>query len=333
MNISKRYQPGGVASFTTNKLAYKIFGKNNGQDESNLGRWVWTKYQGKDGKILRVVTVYRPVKKGEGGSQSTYKQHLRWLVKNKDDRDPRTALMEDLSLQIEEWRDKGESIVVMGDFNEDVRSNNMREWRESLGLREVLLDTVGVENAPSTFDKGKLPIDSIMCSANIEVTKAGYMPFGEGVGDYIPLMIDINERSVFGNSGAPSSKLRARKLKLNDPRIIKKYLHLLDKFYEKHHIYQKIYDLNQTPVRYPLQPQIATLYEAIDLIRVEGMRYAEKDAVNSMLVKYHGAQQLVPPNTTLNYGLWLQEGVGGARSIPGQSLGKKERRDMMEKPT
>ena len=276
VNISKRYQPGGVASFTTNKLAYKIFGKNNGQDESNLGRWVWTKYQGKDGKILRVVTVYRPVKTGGGGSQSTYKQHLRWLVKNKDDRDPRTALMEDLSLQIEEWRDKGESIVVMGDFNEDVRSNNMREWRESLGLREVLLDTVGVENAPSTFDKGKLPIDSIMCSANIAVTKAGYMPFGEGVGDHRPLMIDINERSVFGNSGAPSSKLRARKLKLNDPRIIKKYLHLLDKFYEKHHIYQKIYDLNQTPVRYPLQPQIATLYEAIDLIRVEGMRYAEK---------------------------------------------------------
>ena len=44
-NISTRFQPGGVASFTINKLAYKITDK--GIDESGLGRWAWTNYQGK----------------------------------------------------------------------------------------------------------------------------------------------------------------------------------------------------------------------------------------------------------------------------------------------
>ena len=92
------------------------------------------------------------------------------------------------------------------------------------------------------------------------------MSFGEGAGDHRPLVIGINERPVFGNSGAPSSKLRARKLKLNDPRIIKNYLYLLNKVYEKHKIFQKLYDLNQTPVYYPLQPEIVKLYKAIDLI-------------------------------------------------------------------
>ena len=56
--ISKRYQPGGVASFTKNKLAYKIMGK--GIDMSNLGRWSWTTFQGKEGRVLRVITAYRP---------------------------------------------------------------------------------------------------------------------------------------------------------------------------------------------------------------------------------------------------------------------------------
>ena len=78
---------------------------------------------------------------------------------------------------------------------------------------------MGEESAPSTYDIGSSLIDSIMCSANIEVIKAGYLPFGEGTGDHRPLVVDICEGSVFGNTKAPSSQLRARKLKMNDPRI------------------------------------------------------------------------------------------------------------------
>ena len=107
----------------------------------------------------------------------------------------------------------------MGDFDEDIRFEHMKEWRESLGLREILIATVGEETAPSTYNKGSNPIDSIMCSANIEVIKAGYLPFGEGAGDHRPPVVDICEGSVFGNTKAPSSQLRARKLKMNDPRI------------------------------------------------------------------------------------------------------------------
>ena len=147
-------------------------GGNNGKDNSNLGRWVWSKYQGKSGKVLRIITVYMPCKTGKGGSRSTYNQQLRWLLKNNDEREPHQALMEDLAIQIEEWRNNGESIVVMGDLNTDVRSDEMKEWRDSLDLREVLLDAVGKDNAPSTYDKGKKPIDSSMCSANINILKA-----------------------------------------------------------------------------------------------------------------------------------------------------------------
>ena len=123
--ISKRYQPGGVASFTKNKLAYKIMGK--GVDVSNLGRWSWTKFQGKGSRVLRIVTAYRPC--SSGGIRSTVTQHLRQLAKDNRDVHPRKAFMDDLSLEVQAWRNEGDSIIIMGDFNENITSKKMQEWR------------------------------------------------------------------------------------------------------------------------------------------------------------------------------------------------------------
>ena len=152
----------------------------------------------------------------------------------------------------------------------------MEEWRDSMNLREVLLDGLGEEVAPSTFNRGNVPIDSIMCLANIRIVKAGYLPFGEGAGDHRTLMIDIDETTVFGTAGTPSTKMRARRLKLRDPRIVKKYLNSLNKYYLKHRLFRKVLEMNNVPIQYPLQDDITRKYEDIDRIRVDGMRHAEK---------------------------------------------------------
>ena len=68
-----------------------------------------------------------------------------------------------------------------------------------------------------------------MCLANIIVNKAAYILFRDGAGDHRPLMVDIDEVTIFGAVGVPSGKLRARRLKLNDLRIIAKYSSLLHK--------------------------------------------------------------------------------------------------------
>ena len=61
-----------------------------------------------------------------------------------------------------------------------------------------------------------------------------------GVGDHRTLVIDIDEISVFGAGGTTRSKLRARKLKFNDPRIMDKYKKSLDAFYVKHKLYEEV---------------------------------------------------------------------------------------------
>ena len=142
-------------------------------------------------------------------------------------------------------------------------------------LREVMLDELGEEVAPSTQERGSAPIDSILCLTNIDMVNEGYLSFGEGAGDYRPLLIDIDETSLFEESGSPSTKLRVRRFKMSDPWIIRKYLSLLKKHYKKENMFIKMYDLNCIPIKYPIEKNIAEKYEEIDQIQLEGMHHAE----------------------------------------------------------
>ena len=153
-------------------------------------------------------TVYRPCT--TTGGKSCYVQHVRHYVKNTENCDPRSALMADLREDVLKGCAAGDSIIIMGDFNADVRGEDFTAWKEGLELRDVMVEAVGVENAPRTYARGSNPIDTILTSANVHIAKAAYLPFGEGVGDHRPLMIDVVETSVFGTGGEPCEKLRAR---------------------------------------------------------------------------------------------------------------------------
>ena len=56
--------------------------------------------------------------------------------------------MKNLTNKLEERSDNGESVIIMGNFNEDVRKTNMEDWREGMGLREDMLDGGGEETPP-----------------------------------------------------------------------------------------------------------------------------------------------------------------------------------------
>ena len=68
---------------------------------------------------------------------------------------------------------------------------------------------------------------------------------------------------------------RARRLKLDDPRVVKKYLDNLHKFFKKHRIYKRVEKLRKEwkPGRTLTRAQ-AKEYEEIDTIREKGMKAA-----------------------------------------------------------
>jgi exonuclease III len=120
---AKVSQTGGTALISINKISH--IWDSSGVDKSKLGRWAWTRYQGTEGRNLRVVSVYRPVI--NDGYNSVYMQQLRYSVKHRQGICPREMFITDLREEILEWKIDGDSLVILGDWNEDIRSESMRD--------------------------------------------------------------------------------------------------------------------------------------------------------------------------------------------------------------
>ena len=55
----------------------------------------------------------------------------------------------------------------MGNFNEDIRSEDILQWKYSMMLWDVVIYKTGEDDAPRIYQKGSDPIDTRMCSTNI----------------------------------------------------------------------------------------------------------------------------------------------------------------------
>ena len=106
--VRSRSQWGGTAVLSYGKVCQ--YAKGTGQDKTGLGRWCWARFQGRNGISLRTVSVYCPCEpetSGDGtmadGAGRVYNQHLKYLNDNDDDRDPRTAFLEDLDKAMAKW--------------------------------------------------------------------------------------------------------------------------------------------------------------------------------------------------------------------------------------
>ena len=270
---SKTYfQPGGTAVMALNKVSHSW--ESSGVDDTKLGRYAWMRFQGSYGRHLRIISIYRPVYSRK--YNSAFMQQLRYSMQYRDGRNPRDILLEDLQDKIGDWMCEGDGIIVVGDFNEDIRSPEITCWRERLGLNDAMLDRVhDTTLAPPTYHRGSRPIDTILCTSGIEVRSAGYLPFGTGVGDHRPLFVDITIASTLGVNLSPSKSPSARRLKLNDPRIIHNYNVKLKHYFSHHSLALQVQKL-QDRVTYPLSSSAATEYERLDKIRIQGMQYAER---------------------------------------------------------
>lgn len=155
VRAKRQRQYGGVAMISTNRLSNKAMGTSI--DPSGLGRWCSTQFRGKGDLKLRVVTAYCP--HDSGGDQSVYGQHRFNFNALGKPRVPRKAFWEDLTEAIKQWITDGDQLVVMGDWNEDVRDVK-RKHLGPLGLTEPIVDKHGP--AP-TDQRGSKAIDGIFC--------------------------------------------------------------------------------------------------------------------------------------------------------------------------
>jgi hypothetical protein len=238
------HQWGGTAIFSLNQAAHRVSDK--GKENSNLGRWCWTRYRRINNHTLRVLTGYRP--NPPSGPLTVYAQHRSYFNHINDNRCPRTAFLQDLCADIQEFMEAGDHIILPIDGNTDMKHSDLRTALERCNLREVLLEKHG-NNGPSTFRRNKTntPIDGIWVSLGISISKGGYSPY-DGVfinTDHRCLWVDITFVSAFGNNMPAIYRPSARRLHCRDPRIVTNYQKRYEKLAHKYKLKERVEALDK----------------------------------------------------------------------------------------
>ncbi len=245
----KHQQFGGTAIFSLSKASHRVISK--GQDESNLGRWCWTRYRGKQDQSLRIISAYRP--NPPGGPFTVYAQHRQQFNMMNDNRCPRIAFLQDLCKEIESFKELGDHIMLLVDGNSNMCRSDLQEQLTNCQLTEVFLQKHGLQG-PSTYRRNnqRIPIDGIWTSPNLTITAGGYFTYDEvfiNTGHRF-LWIDISYIQAFGHKMQQIIKPSARRLHCRDPRLVKNFNRLYESFILKHNLLNRTKQLLEQ-INYP----------------------------------------------------------------------------------
>ena len=269
----------GVLQWSIDKPANRIVSQESGLDPSGMGRWLYSTYQGKNGMRLKVVTMYRPKKPNKPGEKKVYAQQLRKLLAKGDRRCPTDAILEDLEMELRKWKNREDQIIVMGDFNEDVRKERIKKFFDKIGMQEAILNKHGEQEAPPTYHRGSYPIDGIFVTKALQIDKCGYLGFGRLPTDHRGLWIQVTYKSAFGNKLPAFIRPQARRLQCQRSKTQKVWIKIMKEIVRKHNLNQRAEQLlRKRMVANTKEAQEE--YEKLDKISTKGKLFAEKNVGN-----------------------------------------------------
>ena len=273
-NTKHPHQQGGVGIIVSGDLALRA--NEITADKAKMGRWSSTLLRGQQHHNLRIVSVYVPhIPKGaDHGNLTVYSQQQAALLRIKRYSSVIVAFWNDFWRQLDIWIEKGEQILIGGDWNENVYCEKLLEKFRTRNLLPVIT-TKHTGPAPPTYNKGSYPIDEFFASASLEIKNCGYLEHGTNTGDHCPIWVEMDKAKVLGTNPPPIPKQQARRLQPNDPNVVKKYNHILEQEFEKNNVYQRALNLYNAFSK-ELTPAQSREYEKLDKIRSKSMKKAER---------------------------------------------------------
>jgi hypothetical protein len=158
-------------------------------------------------------------------------------------------------------------VVLLPDWNADVRGEKTRKYMADLGMREVITEFHGDED-PHTYNRGSNSIDGIFMTRDLYIFQGGYMPFGMGIGrDHRCLWLDTRTQVLMGYDLEQPRKFAARWLKYDDPRVRIKYIKHYKPYIEKKQLREMSRKLAGDAKGLGLTQQQAQEYEPMDALR------------------------------------------------------------------
>eukprot|EP00978_Attheya_sp_CCMP212_P009877 scaffold23498_cov62-Attheya_sp.AAC.4 len=132
---------------------------------------------------------------------------------------PIQRFLHDVCTDIAVWKLEGNQVVLMGDFNEDVRSEPLKSMFAKLSMREIITTVNDPSTkAPGTFNRESTPIDGMWATFHLEPIRAGYTDLAHGFGgDHRIGWADFTFENIFGHLLPAIERPIACRLRLGDP--------------------------------------------------------------------------------------------------------------------
>ena len=267
------YQYGGVTQWSIDGTVSRV--AETGVDFRRLGRWVWTRYRGRDGAYMRVVTAYRPnINKHDIGSvwnqQTTYFHGLSPPIIEC----PREVFDRELQELMATWVADGEHVILGIDANEDVSKNGEGSfsWKmKRLGLIEAITDKHG--RGPSTYARGSKPIDGLYVTEGLRGLQCGY---SEMLTDHRVLWMKVPYQVAYRYRIPPIPRPFARRLHCSDPRLVHKFNRRYKEICTKEDVFRRT-ELLFEQAKSGMTDALKEEYEELDRIKLYGCLQAERE--------------------------------------------------------
>jgi hypothetical protein len=259
---------GGTAVFTLNNMVHQVADKSS----DSLGRWTSTVVRGKRNHLVRVISAYHRCVKNTHGPLSVWNQQRYLLDLQRCELDPLDKFDSDLKVFLEECTAAGELIVLGIDINEDVRTGSFNKKMNALGLTEACTYRHG-HQAPPTYARGSVPIDALYVSPSLLGNKCGYLKV---VSDHRVLWLDLPYNITFGHKLSNLPIRQPQRLILQDPRVVGKYVTILESYMKEIRFQEKISALQQTFQAQGSSSYAIQQYDELDDLRLTGVLCANQ---------------------------------------------------------
>ncbi len=246
-----------------------------GLDESNLGRWVWTRYKGKGNHTLRILVAYRS--NPPQGPYTVYAQQNSYFHSVNRSICPRHAFLTDLREAINQGLEAGDHLIILMDGNSNMKKSDLSTMLQQLHLQEIILYKHGM-SGPATHKRNSTssPIDGIRMSQGLHIETCGYFAYDQVIAsDHRCLWVDLSFMSAFGHNMPPLCRRTPKRLHCRDPRLIENFVRLYHQFAERLNLFNRIHNFEKN-APYMSKYEIAQTYEELDLLRCETTSFAER---------------------------------------------------------
>jgi hypothetical protein len=242
IQTESRYKPGGTMSMALGNIVGRIIERGG----DRLGRWSFIRYAGTGHRTIMVVSAYQVCTRPTNlhGTTAFHQQQAIFQQERRANIAPRKNFCHDLTKALLMWKTRGDSIILMGDFNEDITlpKSGMSALLHDSNLE--LVDIIGHTHSSAvgvpTYLRGTTRLDFALISRELipSVNACGYLPFHSNFrSDHRFLFIDFDTSQLFGSMTSSLAPAIYRDFSSKDSKAVEKYIRIKHQYLRDHNFF------------------------------------------------------------------------------------------------